>query len=44
MVDRYREIVNDRHIYELETIGHYPQTEAPEQVLNAFFDFQLSIL
>ncbi len=44
MVDRYREIVNDRQIYELETIGHYPQTEAPEQVLSAFFDFQASIL
>lgn len=44
MVERYREIVSDRHIYELESIGHYPQTEAPEQVLKAFFEFQESVL
>lgn len=44
MIERYREIVSDENIYELETIGHYPQTEAPEEVLSAFFDFQTSTL
>lgn len=44
MIERYREIVSDENIYELETIGHYPQTEAPEEVLRAFFDFQTSTL
>ncbi|MEQ9297701.1 MAG: alpha/beta hydrolase [Cyclobacteriaceae bacterium] len=44
MIERYREIVSDHNIYELETIGHYPQTEAPKDVLRAFYAFQKSIL
>jgi pimeloyl-ACP methyl ester carboxylesterase len=44
MVQRYREIVSDKYIYELAEIAHYPQTESPELVLKAFFEFQKSIL
>jgi pimeloyl-ACP methyl ester carboxylesterase len=44
MVSRYREIIANEQIYELHGIGHYPQTEASELVLQAFFEFQHSIL
>lgn len=39
MVQRYRELVTTKHIYELDGIGHYPQTEAPERMLKSFLDF-----
>jgi pimeloyl-ACP methyl ester carboxylesterase len=40
MVERYREVVSrDHFIVELPTIGHYPQVEAPAEVLEAYFRF-----
>jgi pimeloyl-ACP methyl ester carboxylesterase len=40
MVARYREVVSPEHfIVELPSIGHYPQVEAAEQVLQAFRRF-----
>ena len=40
MVARYREVVSPDHfIVELPEIGHYPQVEAPEAVLDAYFRF-----
>ena len=40
MVQRYRELISNPDVVSLPGIGHYPQTEAPEQVLKAFFEFQ----
>ena len=40
MVDRYRALVSMENIYALEEIGHYPQTESPQQVLEAYLDFR----
>lgn len=40
MVQRYRELISNPDVVSLPGIGHYPQTEAPAQVLKAFFDFQ----
>ncbi len=37
MVARYRELVGHDNIVELPDIGHYPQVEAPERVLYAYF-------
>lgn len=39
MVARYREVISSEHVYSLEGIGHYPQVEAPERTLEAYFDF-----
>lgn len=39
MVERYRELIHDADVTLLEDIGHYPQVEAPEQVLSAYEDF-----
>jgi pimeloyl-ACP methyl ester carboxylesterase len=39
MVARYRELIADADVVELEGIGHYPQLEAPEQVLRAFLSW-----
>lgn len=40
MVARYRELIRaGDFIVELPRIGHYPQVEAPEQVLRAYRDF-----
>lgn len=40
MVARYREVVSPEHfIVELPSIGHYPQVEAPDQVLQAYRRF-----
>ena len=36
MVDRYREIISSDNVYLLEGIGHYPQVEAPKEVLTAY--------
>ena len=44
MIERYREVVSPDHfIVELPTIGHYPQVEAPEQVVDAYLRFLLQI-
>ncbi len=39
MVERYRELIPDADTVLLEGIGHYPQTEAPEQVLEHYLAF-----
>lgn len=39
MAERYRELIPNPDIVLLPTIGHYPQTEAPEAVLDAFLAF-----
>ena len=40
MAERYRELISKPDIFLLEKIGHYPQTEAPDEVLRAYFDFR----
>lgn len=40
MAARYAELVPNPDIVSLPGIGHYPQVEAPDRVLKAFFDFQ----
>jgi pimeloyl-ACP methyl ester carboxylesterase len=39
MAARYRELIPNPDVIELPGIGHYPQHEAPHQVLGAFFAF-----
>jgi pimeloyl-ACP methyl ester carboxylesterase len=39
MVKRYREVVGTGYIAELDGIGHYPQVEAPELVLEHYSRF-----
>ncbi|MGI9289399.1 MAG: alpha/beta fold hydrolase [Pseudomonadales bacterium] len=39
MVSRYRELVPNANVVELVDVGHYPQLEAPNDVLAAAFDF-----
>jgi len=39
MVARFRQLINNADIIELEGIGHYPQLEAPEATLCAFLEF-----
>ena len=39
MVARYRELVPAPDVVSLPGIGHYPQVEAPRQVLEAFLEF-----
>ena len=39
MVERYCELVEKPDVVKLPEIGHYPQVEAPEQVLNAILQF-----
>ncbi|REL35010.1 alpha/beta fold hydrolase [Thalassotalea euphylliae] len=39
MAARFDELIADADVCELNDIGHYPQLEAPKQVLDAFFDF-----
>jgi len=39
MAARYEELVPDADVVGLDRVGHYPQIEAPEQVLEAFLDF-----
>ena len=39
MAARYRQIIPDPDVVVLDGIGHYPQVEAPERVLEAFFAF-----
>jgi len=40
MVQRYRELVARPDITELPGIGHYPQIEAPREVLAAYLEFR----
>ena len=39
MVVRYRELVNHGEIYELPRVGHFPQVETPDEVLNCYLKF-----
>lgn len=39
MVDRYREIVGDRMIYEIPESGHYPHLETPQLVIKYYETF-----
>jgi pimeloyl-ACP methyl ester carboxylesterase len=39
MVQRYRQLIEHADIIELEGVGHYPQLEAPERVLESFLEF-----
>jgi len=40
LVERFCEVVPRGHVTKLPGIGHYPQVEAPEKVLQAFLDKQ----
>lgn len=40
MVERYRELIPHPDTVMLDGIGHYPQTEAPEQVLEHYLAFR----
>jgi pimeloyl-ACP methyl ester carboxylesterase len=40
MVSRYRELIPNPDVVELPGVGHYPQSEAPEQVLDAYQAFR----
>lgn len=39
MVDRYKEIISAENIWTMDPIGHYPQVEAPEEVIKFFDEF-----
>ncbi len=43
MVARWREVVGKGYVVELPSIGHYPQIEAPDDVLRHYFAFLASI-
>lgn len=43
MVQRYRQLVPNGDVSELAGIGHYPQIEAPEQVVAAYLEFRAGI-
>ncbi len=43
LYDYYRETVPNADAVLFEDIGHYPQTEAPERIIEAFFNFHLKI-
>jgi pimeloyl-ACP methyl ester carboxylesterase len=40
MADRYRQLVPQPDVIELAGVGHYPQVEAPDQVLRAYEAFR----
>ncbi|MEP2511733.1 MAG: alpha/beta hydrolase, partial [Reichenbachiella sp.] len=39
MVRRYQEIISKENIWLLEGIGHYPQVEAPGELLERYIEF-----
>ena len=43
MVEHYQALVPDPDTVLIDTVGHYPQLEAPGEVLDAFLDFQSAI-
>lgn len=43
MVARYRELIPEPDTVLLEHIGHYPQTEAPSQVLQHYLAFRQAL-
>jgi len=40
LADRYRELVPNPDVTYLDNVGHYPQLEAPDLVLEAYFRFR----
>ena len=40
LATRYRELVPDPDVVLLEGVGHYPQIEDPDRVLDAYFAFR----
>ena len=40
MVERYRELIESPDTVLLPAIGHYPQTEAPAEVLGHYLEFR----
>lgn len=44
MVERYREVVSNKNIVLLKNIGHYPQVEVPDQVLNSYKKFRSELV
>ena len=40
LADRYRQLVPDPDVVVLEGIGHYPQLEDPDRVVNEYFRFR----
>lgn len=40
MAKHYRELIPNADVVELKDIGHYPQVQAPREVLNAYFEFR----
>ncbi|TGK07522.1 alpha/beta hydrolase [Leptospira semungkisensis] len=43
VVERLKELRPEARVYEFQNIGHYPQTEAPDQVLKAYLNFRTSV-
>ncbi len=43
MIARYRELVPNANVTDLETLGHYPQVESPSAVAQAYFEYRDSI-
>ncbi|TGK01290.1 alpha/beta fold hydrolase [Leptospira langatensis] len=40
VVERLKELRPNATVYEFQNIGHYPQTEAPDQVLKSYLNFR----
>ena len=40
MVESYQRLIPDPDVVTIPGVGHYPQLEAPQEVLDAFFQFQ----
>ena len=40
MVAHYRELIPSANVTELAEVGHYPQVQAPGQVLKAYLEFR----
>jgi pimeloyl-ACP methyl ester carboxylesterase len=43
LADRYRELVPDPDVVLLDGVGHYPQLEDPDHVLDAYFAFRARV-
>jgi pimeloyl-ACP methyl ester carboxylesterase len=43
MVARYNELIPQPNVTELHDIGHYPQVEAPQAVLQAYLEFRAGL-
>jgi pimeloyl-ACP methyl ester carboxylesterase len=43
LADRYRELVPDPDVVVLEGVGHYPQLEAPDRVVDEYRAFRAQL-